>query len=176
MTVALLRAMAGTESLHWIQHDATMFADDLLLQWEYHSIAELERMISAIQHCFQILARLGLQVQHRKTQLLVAQKGRLAHKWWKAHTASTKEGRFLRIPQPGQRICTFPLSHNSPTWALSSLIRMRPLPPLSTVFRLPKPNAHDFLKCYTHALYLCKKECSSGLHVFAVRHSTAYIC
>ena len=109
VTVALLRAMAGTESLHWIQHDATMFADDLLLQWEYHSIAELERMVSAIQHCFQILARLGLQVQHRKTQLLVAQKGRLAHKWWKAHTASTKEGRFLRIPQPGQKDLQLPI-------------------------------------------------------------------
>ena len=61
--------MAGTESLDWIQHDTTMFADDLLLQWEYSSISELERMISAIQHCFRILARLGLQVQHRKTQL-----------------------------------------------------------------------------------------------------------
>ena len=109
VTIALLRAMAGTESLHWIQHDATMFADDLLLQWEYHSISELERMISAIQHCFQILARLGLQVQHRKTQLLVAQKGRLAHKWWKAHTASTKEGRFLRIPQQGQKDLHLPI-------------------------------------------------------------------
>ena len=109
VTVALLRAMAGTESLHWIQHDATMFADDLLLQWEYHSISELERMISAIQHCFQILARLGLQVQRRKTQLLVAQKGRLAHKWWKAHTASTKEGRFLRIPQQGQKDLHLPI-------------------------------------------------------------------
>ncbi|CAE7574921.1 unnamed protein product, partial [Symbiodinium microadriaticum] len=101
--------MAGTESLHWIQHDATMFADDLLLQWEYHSISELEHMISAIQHCFQILARLGLQVQHRKTQLLVAQNGRLAHKWWKAHTASTKEGRFLRIPQQGQKDLHLPI-------------------------------------------------------------------
>ncbi|OLP75428.1 LINE-1 retrotransposable element ORF2 protein [Symbiodinium microadriaticum] len=109
VTVALLRAMAGTESLHWIQHDATMFADDLLLQWEYHSISELEHMISAIQHCFQILARLGLQVQHRKTQLLVAQNGRLAHKWWKAHTASTKEGRFLRIPQQGQKDLHLPI-------------------------------------------------------------------
>ncbi|CAE7585849.1 unnamed protein product, partial [Symbiodinium microadriaticum] len=109
VTVALLRAMAGTESLDWIQHDATMFADDLLLQWEYSSISELERMISAIQHCFRVLARLGLQVQRRKTQLLLAQKGRLAHKWWRAHTASTKEGRFLRIPQPGQKDLHLPI-------------------------------------------------------------------
>ena len=109
VTVALLRAMAGTESLDWIQHNTTMFADDLLLQWEYSSISELERMISAIQRCFQILARLGLQVQHRKTQLLLAQKGRLAHKWWQAHTASTKEGRFLRIPQPGQKDLHLPI-------------------------------------------------------------------
>ncbi|OLP94527.1 hypothetical protein AK812_SmicGene23416 [Symbiodinium microadriaticum] len=101
--------MAGTESLDWIQHNTTMFADDLLLQWEYSSISELERMISAIQRCFQILARLGLQVQHRKTQLLLAQKGRLAHKWWQAHTASTKEGRFLRIPQPGQKDLHLPI-------------------------------------------------------------------
>ncbi|OLP94586.1 putative tRNA 2'-phosphotransferase [Symbiodinium microadriaticum] len=109
VTVALLRTMADTESLHWIQHNATMFADDLLLQWEYHSVSELERMISAIQHCFQVLARLGLQVQHRKTQLLVAQQGRLAHKWWKAHTASTKEGRFLRIPQPNHKDLHLPI-------------------------------------------------------------------
>ena len=109
VTVALLRAMAGTESLDWIQHNTTMFADDLLLQWEYSSISELERRISAIQRCFQILARLGLQVQHRKTQLLLAQKGRLAHKWWQAHTASTKEGRFLRIPQPGQKDLHLPI-------------------------------------------------------------------
>ena len=109
VTVALLRTMADTESLHWIQHDATMFADDLLLQWEYHSVSELERMVSTIQHCFQVLARLGLQVQHRKTQLLVAQKGRLAHKWWKAHTASTKEGRFLRIPQPNHKDLHLPI-------------------------------------------------------------------
>ena len=109
VTVALLRTMADTESLHWIQHNATVFADDLLLQWEYHSVSELERMVSAIQHCFQVLARLGLQVQHRKTQLLVAQKGRLAHKWWKAHTASTKEGRFLRIPQPNHKDLHLPI-------------------------------------------------------------------
>ena len=109
VTVALLRAMASTESLDWIQHDTTMFADDLLLQWEYSSISELERMISAIQHCFRVLARLGLQVQHRKTQLLLAQKGRLAHKWWLAHTASTKEGRYLRIPQPGQKDLYLPI-------------------------------------------------------------------
>ena len=109
VTVALLRTMADTESLHWIQHNATMFADDLLLQWEYHSVSELERMISAIQRCFQVLARLGLQVQHRKTQLLVAQQGRLAHKWWKAHTASTKEGRFLRIPQPNHKDLHLPI-------------------------------------------------------------------
>ena len=109
VTVALLRAMAGTESLDWIQHNTTMFADDLLLQWEYSGISELERMISAIQRCFQILARLGLQVQHRKMQLLLAQKGRLAHKWWQAHTASTKEGRFLRIPQPGQKDLHLPI-------------------------------------------------------------------
>ena len=109
VTVALLRTMADTESLHWIQHNATMFADDLLLQWEYHSVSELERMISAIQHCFQVLARLGLQVQHRKTQLLVAQRGRLAHKWWKSHTASTKEGRFLRIPQPNHKDLHLPI-------------------------------------------------------------------
>ena len=109
VTVALLRALAGTESLDWIQRNTTMFADDLLLQWEYSSISELERMISAIQRCFQILARLGLQVQRRKTQLLLAQKGRLAHKWWQAHTASTKEGRFLRIPQPGQKDLHLPI-------------------------------------------------------------------
>ncbi|CAE7479265.1 Pol, partial [Symbiodinium necroappetens] len=109
VTVALLRTMAGTASLDWIQHDTTMFADDLLLQWEYNSISELECMISTIQHCFQVLARLGLQVQHRKTQLLVAQKGRLAHKWWQAHTASTKDGRFLRIPQPGQKDLHLPI-------------------------------------------------------------------
>ena len=109
VTVALLRAMASTESLDWIQHDTTMFADDLLLQWEYNSMSELERMISAIQHCFRVLARLGLQVQHRKTQLLLAQNGRLAHKWWQAHTASTKDGRFLRIPQPGQKDLHLPI-------------------------------------------------------------------
>ncbi|CAE7838144.1 unnamed protein product, partial [Symbiodinium necroappetens] len=51
----------------------------------------------------------GLQVQHRKTQLLVAHKGRLAHRWWQMHTASTSEGRFLRIPQPNQRDLRLPI-------------------------------------------------------------------
>ncbi|OLP85021.1 hypothetical protein AK812_SmicGene34024 [Symbiodinium microadriaticum] len=100
--------MAGTESLDWIQNDTTMFADDLLLQWDT-SVPELERMISTIQKCFRVLARLGLQVQHRKTQLLVAHKGRLAHKWWQTHTASTKEGRFLRVPQPNQKDLQLPI-------------------------------------------------------------------
>ena len=109
VTVALLRATAGTASLAWIQHDTTMFADDLLLQWEYTSISELERMVSTIQNCFRVLARLGLQVQHRKTQLLVAHNCRLAHRWWQAHTASTKDGRFLRIPQPGTKDLHLPI-------------------------------------------------------------------
>ncbi|CAE7331253.1 Pol, partial [Symbiodinium necroappetens] len=109
VTVALLRAMAGADSLAWIQDDTTMFADDLLLQWEYTSIPELERMLSTIQECFRVLARLGLQVQHRKTQLLVAHKGRLAHRWWQMHTASTTEGRFLRIPQPNQKDLRLPI-------------------------------------------------------------------
>ena len=120
VTVALLRTMAGTESLHWIQHDATMFADDLLLQWEYHSISELERMISAIQHCFQILARLGLQVQHRKTQLLVAQKGRLAHMVEGAHGLH-KGGPLPSDPAAGSK---GPASTHCPT---THLPRHRPL-------------------------------------------------
>ena len=163
VTVALLRAMAGTESLHWIQHDATMFADDLLLQWEYHSISELERMISAIQHCFQILARLGLQVQHRKTQLLVAQKGRLAHNWWKAHTASTKEGRFLRIPQQGQKDLHLPIV---PQLTYLGIVLSYADAATATVeHRLQVAEAQRY-----------KSECSSGLRVFAVRPSTVYIC
>ena len=109
ITVALLRAMAGAASLAWIQDDATMFADDLFLQWEYASISELDCMITAIQECFRILARLGLQVQHRKTQLLVAHQGRLAHRWWQMHTASTSEGRFLRIPQTNQKDLRLPI-------------------------------------------------------------------
>ncbi|CAE7941314.1 Pol, partial [Symbiodinium necroappetens] len=109
VTVALLRAMAGTDALDWIQNDTTMFADDLLLQWEYTSTQELERMISAIQECFRVLERLGLQVQRRKTQLLVAHKGRVAHRWWQMHTASSSEGRFLRIPQPNQKDLRLPV-------------------------------------------------------------------
>ena len=66
-------------------------------------------MISTIQNCFRVLARLGLQVQHRKTQLLVAHKGRLAHRWWQVHTASTKDGRFLRIPQPNKKDLHLPI-------------------------------------------------------------------
>ena len=103
--------MAGTDAdaLDWIQNDTTMFADDLLLQREYTSIQELERMISAIQECFRVLERLGLQVQHRKTQLLVAHKGRVAHRWWQMRAASSSEGRFLRIPQPNQKDLRLPV-------------------------------------------------------------------
>ncbi|CAE7315448.1 unnamed protein product, partial [Symbiodinium sp. CCMP2456] len=72
-------------SLAWVQRDTTMFADDLLLQWEFTS------------------------VQHRKTQLLVAHKGRQAQKWWKAHTASNSEGRFLLISQPNQKNLRLPI-------------------------------------------------------------------
>ena len=109
ITVALFRAMAGANSLDWIQENTTMFADDLLLQWEYTSLVELEHMISTIQNCFRVLASLGLQVQHRKTQLIVAHTGRQAHRWWRMHTASTSEGRFLRVPQPNQQDLRLPI-------------------------------------------------------------------
>ena len=109
ITVALFRALAGETSLAWVQQATTMFADDLLLQCEFTSVPELRRMLATIATCFRILARLGLQVQHRKTQLLVAHKGRQAQKWWKANTASNSEGRFLLIPQPTQKNLRLPI-------------------------------------------------------------------
>ena len=66
-------------------------------------------MLGTIDACFRILARLGLQVQHKKTQLIVAYKGRQARQWWKANTATTSEGRFLLIPQPHSKALRRPI-------------------------------------------------------------------
>ncbi|CAE7790768.1 unnamed protein product [Symbiodinium sp. CCMP2592] len=99
----------GVTSVAWLQEDATVFADDLLMQWIFHGVQDLEHMLGTIAHCFRILAQLGLQVQHRKTQLIVAYKGRQAKQWWRAHTASTSEGRFLLIPQPGHKALRLPI-------------------------------------------------------------------
>ena len=109
VTIALLRAVANASSLDWIQNDATMFADDLLLQWEFSDVPTLNRMVNNIADCFHILAQLGLQVQHRKTQLIVAHKGRRAQQWWRAHTASTSEGRYLLIPQSQGKALKLPI-------------------------------------------------------------------
>ncbi|CAE7647749.1 unnamed protein product [Symbiodinium sp. CCMP2592] len=109
ITVALFRALAGVTSVTWLQEDATMYADDLLLQWVFHRVQDLEHMVSTIEQCFRILAQLGLQVQHRKMQLIVAYKGRQAKQWWRAHTASTSEGRSLLIPQPGRKALRLPI-------------------------------------------------------------------
>ncbi|CAE7559090.1 TRPT1 [Symbiodinium sp. CCMP2592] len=99
----------GVTSVTWLQEDTTMFADDLLLQWIVHRVQDLENMVDIIAHTFRILAQLGLQVQHRKTQLIVAYKGRQATQWWRAHTATTAEGRFLLIPQPGSKALRLPI-------------------------------------------------------------------
>ncbi|CAE7466615.1 unnamed protein product [Symbiodinium sp. CCMP2592] len=109
ITIALFRALAGVTSVTWLQEDTTMFADDLLLQWIVHRVQALENMVDLIAHTFRILAQLGLQVQHRKTQLIVAYKGRQATQWWRAHTATTAEGRFLLIPQPGSKALRLPI-------------------------------------------------------------------
>ncbi|CAE7204775.1 unnamed protein product [Symbiodinium sp. CCMP2592] len=109
ITIALFRALAGVTSVTWLQEDTTMFADDLLLQWIVHRVQDLENMVDIIAHTFRILAQLGLQVQHRKTQLIVAYKGRQATQWWRAHTATTAEGRFLLIPQPGSKALRLPI-------------------------------------------------------------------
>ena len=66
-------------------------------------------MLDTINACFRILARLGLQVQHKKTQLIVAYKGRQARQWWKANTATTSEGRFLLIPQSQGKALRLPI-------------------------------------------------------------------
>ena len=66
-------------------------------------------MFDTINACFRILARLGLQVQHKKTQLIVAYKGRQARQWWKANTATTSEGRFLLIPQSQGKALRLPI-------------------------------------------------------------------
>ena len=86
-----------------------MFADDLLLQWEFSSVQHLQKMVRTIADCFNILARLGLQVQRRKTQLITAYKRRQARQWWKTHTASNSEGRVLWVPQPDKRDLRLPL-------------------------------------------------------------------
>ena len=107
--MALLRALAGATSVRWVQEDATTFADDLLMQRVFTCTQDLRHMLGTIDACFRILARLGLQVQHKKTQLIVAYKGRQAHQWWKANTATTSEGRFLLIPQPQSKALRLPI-------------------------------------------------------------------
>ena len=95
--------------MRWIQEDTTTFADDLLMQWVFACTQDLRHMLGTIDACFRILARVGLQVQHKKTQLIVAYKGRQAHQWWKANTATTSEGRFLLIPQPHSKALRLPI-------------------------------------------------------------------
>ena len=95
--------------MRWVQEDSAAFADDLLMQWVFTCIQDLRHMLGTIDACFRILARLGLQVQHKKTQLIVAYKGRQARHWWKANTATTSEGRFLLIPQPHSKALRLPI-------------------------------------------------------------------
>ena len=90
-TMALLRALAQETSTHWVQDEVTMFADDLLLQWTFQSVPELDRMMVHVGVCMglSILHKLGLEVQHKKTSVMIAHRGRLARQWWQRHTVST---------------------------------------------------------------------------------------
>ena len=120
ITVALLRALAGATSVRWVQEDTTTFADDLLMQWVFTCTQDLRHMLGTIDACFRILARLGLQVQHKKLR-----DDRHANGGTRPRP---RRAGFCLVPSRTAKHCDNPLSASSPTWGLSCLMEMRPQP------------------------------------------------
>ena len=92
VTIALMRAMQEQCGPHWATECSTLFADDLLIHHEFHTRAELDKFLPNLAKCLAVLEAIGLQVQHTKTQVILAGRGRQFKKWRKCHTRQTKDG------------------------------------------------------------------------------------
>ena len=109
ITVALLKALAHHSSQATVQDVATVFADDLLLQWEFTSVPELDSFLLLVARCLLIMQRLGLDVQHKKTNVMISCRGRQAKQWLARHTARTPDGRYLVLPRQGSAPLHLPI-------------------------------------------------------------------
>ena len=95
---SLMKAMGEQTGPFWVRECSTLFADDLLIHYEFHSKPELDKFLPNLAKCLAILKSIGLQVQHSKTQV-----GRQFKLWRKKHTRKTKDGpRLVLWSEQGQ--------------------------------------------------------------------------
>ncbi len=92
ITLAVTRALGSYTSPEWVQECATLFADDLMLHYAFYSREALEKFLPILARCLDILGELGLQVQHGKTQVIIAGRGRQYKLWRRRNTRKTRDG------------------------------------------------------------------------------------
>ena len=95
ITIALMKAMGEQAGPFWVRECSTLFADDLLIHYEFNIKSELDQFLPNLAKCLAVLKSIGLQVQHSKTQVIMAGRGRQFKIWRKKHTRKTKDGRRL---------------------------------------------------------------------------------
>ena len=109
ITLALLCGLGEAGGPEWVSEQVTMFAENLFESWKISSRADVDQAPKLIGRTFAILQSLGLQVQNKKTLIMLSLRGRLARKWLSSYTTKTKDGVYLNIPGPDARVIQVPV-------------------------------------------------------------------
>ena len=100
-----MKAMGEQSDPSWVRDSSTLFADDLLIPYEFTCKSELDKFLPNLATCLAILKSIGLQVQRSKTQVIMAGRGRQFKLWRKKHTRKTKDGpRLVLWSENGQSL------------------------------------------------------------------------
>ena len=93
----------------WVRDQLTLFADDVLGQWTFHSERDLTFMLQCMDAIFNVLEAFGMKVNVQKSSLLIQVKGRVAAEWLKARTRTVKGVKTFVTATPQGRILSIPI-------------------------------------------------------------------
>ena len=99
-TGLFMRRLASLIDISWVIEKLTAYADDFHTTHTAHTVKELDDELGKLGVMFDLLAKMGMKVNPKKSAALFRVRGSFAKKWLQRHTVQTAEGKALQIKCP----------------------------------------------------------------------------
>ena len=108
-TGLFMNKLAELISMSWVIEQLTAYADDFHTAHTAHTARDLDKELGKIGKMFDLLAKMGMKVNPRKSAALFRVRGSFAKKWLQRNTVKSSEGRSLLIKCPSGDTILIPI-------------------------------------------------------------------
>ena len=107
-TGLFMHKLAELVNMSWVIEQLTAYADDFRTAHTAHTARDLDKELGKIGKMFDLLTKMGMKVNPKKSAALFRVRGSFAKKWLQRNTVKSSEGRSLLIQLPVRRQNTYP--------------------------------------------------------------------